>query len=93
MHVGKLQRISYLAHFDKDVVRGSPRVGWTEVLLIRDLGQLMPEQINKKSENLLHVWEKNWHALGDSSEVAVNAIDETIGDLRKEVLHVIRELD
>lgn len=93
MHIGALQRIAYLAHFDKDKHRGSPRLGWTEVLLIRDFSQLMDQRIDKKSELLLKAWEKNWESLGNADEAPVQAIDTAIDNLRKEVLQVIRELD
>ena len=37
VHIGELQRITYLAHYDQDKVGGNPRMGWTEILLLKDL--------------------------------------------------------
>lgn len=28
VHIGQLQRITYLAHYDKDSIEGNPRKGW-----------------------------------------------------------------
>ena len=93
VHVGALQRISYLAHFEKDKYRGSPRLGWTEVLLIRDLSQLLPHGVQDKAEALMSAWEKNWQTLGDNDQYAVATIDGSLNKLRIEVLDVIRALD
>ncbi len=93
VHVGALQRISYLAHFEKDDYRGSPRLGWTEVLLIRDLSKLLPQGVQDKAEALMSAWEKNWQTLGDNDQYAVASIDGALNKLRIEVLDVIRALD
>lgn len=93
LHIGNLQRIAYLAHFDKDEYRGSPRVGWTEALLIRDLCQLLPEETQRKSEELVSIWGKNWKGLKETDEAAVANIDIALNKLRIEVLQVIRQLD
>ena len=42
LHIGELQRIVYLAHYDRDEQGGNPRKGWVEVLVLRDLAELMP---------------------------------------------------
>ena len=60
MHVGELQKIAYLSQYDNDQIQGSPRVGWTEVLLIKDLSNLMSEEIQQKSAKLLTAWKENW---------------------------------
>ncbi|KAG1707669.1 hypothetical protein GQR58_003329 [Nymphon striatum] len=93
LHIGNLQRIAYLAHFDKDEYRGNPRLGWTEVLLIKDLCQLLPDSTQKKSETLVSVWGKNWKTLSESDEAAVANIDIALNTLRKDVLQVVRQLD
>lgn len=93
VHIGALQRISYLAQFEKKQNRGNPRLGWTEVLLIRDLSHLLPGIVQQKSENLMRAWEQNWLTLGESNEIAVSTIDSALNDLRIEVLDVIRALD
>jgi len=93
VHIGKLQRTAYLVHFDKDKVRGNPRIGWTEVLLIDDFSRLMPIKVNNKSKSLLKAWENNWQALGTKDEKAIQEIDKAINDLRNVVLQTITELD
>ncbi len=83
LHIGELQRITYLAHFDQDSVAGNPRKGWVEVLVLRDLARLMPDS----APSALHdTWSENWSGLGGDSDVAVAAIDNAIHDLRQDIV-------
>jgi hypothetical protein len=93
LHIGELQRITYLAHFDKDKEAGNPRKGWAEVLLLRDLAKLIPEPGQIRSEALFDVWGENWSGLGSDDDQAVAAIDNAINDLRKDVVKALEELD
>jgi len=40
--LGELHEIIFFLHYDKDAVRGNPRLGWTKVLLVNDLATIMP---------------------------------------------------
>ncbi len=93
MHVGELQKIAYLSHFDRDQNKGNPRLGWTEVLLIKDLSHLMPKKIQDKSENLLEVWRENWQKLTDEDELSLASIDIALLELRTEVLLTMKQLE
>ena len=92
LHIGQLQRISYLAHYDKDLQQGNPRSGWVEVLVLRDLSMLMPAELQQQTQRLFDSWKENWQGLGED-ESAVAAIDNAINDLRKEVLESIKKLE
>ena len=92
MHVAELQRITYLAHYDKDPVAGNPRKGWTEVLVMQDLAQLMPESIQDRTSELTTQWQQNWERLGQEQS-SVEAIDDALTALREEVLTVLHTLD
>ena len=92
LHIGQLQRISYLAHYDKDPQQGNPRSGWVEVLVLRDLSMLMPAQLQQQTQRLFDSWKENWQGLG-KDESAVAGIDNAINDLRKEVLESIKKLE
>lgn len=93
LHIGELQRITYLAHFDKDQQAGNPRKGWAEVLVLRDLAKLMPESQSIRSEELHDAWTDNWGGLGADDDYAVAAIDNAINDLRKDVVRALESLD
>jgi hypothetical protein len=92
MHIGELQRITYLAHYDQDSVGGNPRKGWAEVLLLKDLGTLMPSGTQMSTDELFQAWEESWARLG-SDENAVSTIDNAIDKLRAELQIALAELD
>jgi hypothetical protein len=92
VHIGELQRITYLAHYDKDTSGGNPRKGWAEALLLKDLGKLMPIEAHMRTDDLLSAWEDNWARLGQD-DAAVTAIDDAIDNLREDLLATLAELD
>lgn len=93
LHIGELQRINYLAHFDKDRQAGNPRKDWAEVLVLRDLAKLMPESEPIGSEELFDAWSQNWSGLGGEDDIGVAAIDNAINELRKDVVRTLESLD
>jgi len=73
-------------------MQGNPRSGWVEVLVLRDLSMLMPAELQQQTQRLFDSWKENWQGLG-KDESAVAAIDNSINDLRKEVLESIKKLE
>ena len=92
IHVAELQRITYLAHYDKDLNEGNPRKGWAEVLILRDLAHLMPDSAHMGTTKLADTWEQNWQALGKQDE-SVAQIDTALDNLRTDILEALAELD
>ena len=92
VHIGELQRITYLAHFDRDNVAGNPRKGWAEVLVLQDLATLMPTESHMSADELLSAWESNWARLG-KDESAVQSIDSALDNLRKDIRNSLTKLD
>lgn len=89
---GDLQRVTFLAQYDRDRNGGNPRNGWTDVLAIRDMAALVPGPVAGQAAELLKVWGDNWEGLGKDDETAVNRIDDAIGRLREASLATLRAL-
>jgi hypothetical protein len=64
VHIAELQRITYLAHYDQDSIGGNPRKGWTEVLIMKDLAELMPAPMQHCVAELASAWESNCRTWG-----------------------------
>ncbi len=92
LHIGELQRIAYLAHYDKDQNRGNPRSGWVEVLVLRDLSQLMPPPSPANTKHLFEAWRDHWKQLGND-ESSVASIDNAINDLRNNIIKTMHQLE
>lgn len=89
--LGELQRVVYLKHYDRDEEAGNPRNGWVHVMVLRDLGAIMPEPLPDQSVQLLKVWESHWAGLGRDG-ASVQAIEAAVDQTRSAVLEVLGEL-
>jgi hypothetical protein len=89
--LGELQRIVYLNHYDGDLDEGSPRKGWVRVMVLRDLGEIMPEPLPGHGQRMLEVWEKNWAGIG-KDQAAVDRVEAAIDATREAILQVLRAL-
>ena len=90
--LAELERVVFLAQYDRDAQGGNPRTGWTYVLVIRDLSELVPEDVPGQAANLRKVWGENWEGLGRDDEAAVDRIDNAITKLRETTLRMLRSL-
>jgi hypothetical protein len=90
--LAELERVTYLAQYDRDVNGGNPRTGWTYVLVIRDLATVVPAPVPARARELQNTWSENWENLGKDDEAAVNRIDDAVGNLRAASLDTLRSL-
>ena len=92
MRAEDLERVTFLAQYDRDRSGGNPRTGWTDVQAIHDLSALVPGVVPARAAELQQVWHENWEGLGSKDEIAVERIDEAIGKLREASLGTLRSL-
>jgi hypothetical protein len=90
--LAELERVVFLAQYDRDVAGGNPRTGWTYVLVIRDLSALVPAPVPVQAQELQRIWSGNWEGLGKDDETAVDHIDAAIVKLRDTTLGTLRSL-
>jgi len=90
--LAELERVAFLAHYDRDKSAGNPRTGWTYVLVIRDLSTLVPAPVPARAAELQSVWGANWEQLGRDDEMAVTRIDDAIGSVREATLTTLKSL-
>jgi hypothetical protein len=90
--VAELERVVFLAQYDRDANGGNPRTGWSYVLVIRDLSAVVPGPVAARAADLQKAWSEDWQGLGKDDEVSVNRIDDAIGRLRDASLATIQSL-
>ncbi len=90
--LAEFERVVFLAHYDKDRAMGNPRVGWTYVIVIHDLSEVVPGAIEPKANALRAIWKDNWEGLGSDDDTAVDRIEAGIEGLRVATLDVLRSL-
>ena len=87
-----LERVVFLAQYDRDLAGGNPRTGWTYVLVIADLSGVVPAPVPAQAAELQRVWRGNWEGLGKDDETAADHIDDAIKKLRETTLGTLRSL-
>lgn len=86
-----LKELVYLGHYDHDMQRGNPRIGWAYVITIQDLSLVLPEPLPQQANHLVEVWENNWEGIGKNQN-SVNEIDESIDKVRDSTVQLIKSL-
>jgi hypothetical protein len=92
MRLGELERVAFLAHYERDPAGGNLRVGWTYIAAIHDLSELVPAPVPAQAEQLKAVWGESSDALGSDDEAAINRIDDAIDKLRRSTLGMLQAL-
>ena len=90
--LAEFERIVFLAHYDRDRMSGNPRTGWTYVIVINDLAQVMPGTVQPRATALRDTWRGNWEDLSNDGDVAIDRIDQDITKLREATLGTLRSL-
>ena len=97
----QLQQLTDHAHYDGDLTRGDPIVGWAHVNYINDLAMVLPASLVGRGEQLHAQWHNHFGALGKlednrqkaASLAANQAISQAIADLRTEVRDLLKSLE
>jgi hypothetical protein len=89
--IGSLQQIIFYAHYADGDARGDPRMGWADVLTIKDHAAMMPPEVEQEATQLAAVWEANVEELA-VDEASFQRIDGAIDTLRQETLKSLRAL-
>jgi hypothetical protein len=80
--LGEVHEIVFFLHYDKDEVRGNPRLGWAKVLLVDDLATIMPPTVETAANSLSATWGAEWAVLG-KDELAAQRVSRAVDDVRE----------
>jgi hypothetical protein len=86
------ERVVFLAHYDRDPVNGNPRTGWTDIIVINDLAEVVPGPVAPRATALRDTWRDNWENLTKDGDTAIDRIDADITSLRAATLETLRSL-
>ena len=92
LHASELRRLSYLAHYDRDQLRGNPRSGWVKVMVIRDLSMIMPASLQASADSLYRAWDREWQGLGNN-DASIASIEMALDELRGGILDTLESLE
>ena len=92
LQLSELESIIYAAHYDQDVIQGSPRKGWIKVNLIADLSVVTEPDIQAAAEALKTDWQLNWENVASDENSAMQVVGK-IDDTRLKVRQLLVSLN
>jgi len=92
LKLGELQQVVFHVHYDRDLDKGNPRIGWAYVLTINDLARILPDEMQDAAAALLQAWGENWEDLADST-VSLDIIMQALDATRSQTLVLLRSLE
>lgn len=91
--LNQLQQVVFHRRYDQDETdKGNPRLGWTIVLTIVDLSDLLEPPMPEKAQMLRATWGSNWEDLGEE-QLSVDTVLGSVDMMRGETLHLLRSLE
>jgi hypothetical protein len=90
--LAEFERVVFLAHYDRDKANGNPRTGWTYIIVINDLAEVVPGSVAPRAGALRDAWRANWEDLGKGDDRSLERIDRGITELREAALQELRSL-
>lgn len=93
MKLGDLQQLTWHHHYDQDFNdKGNLRTGWTLVLVIRDICQILDGPLPESTEALYKTWTAHADDL-DTSRPSNDAIIAAIENVRQDTLDLLQMLE
>lgn len=93
MKLADLQRLVWHHHYDKDTEdKGNLRTGWTLVLVIKDISQILEGPLPQSTAALWKTWDEHSDNL-ENSKAAETTIIDAINVVRADALALLQELD
>ncbi|RDH85679.1 MAG: hypothetical protein DIZ80_01765 [endosymbiont of Galathealinum brachiosum] len=72
--LSEMEQVIYAAHYDKNMVDGSPRKAWVKVGLIVDLSSLISPHVERDSNDLKTLWSESWQMVKDDETATQNLV-------------------
>jgi hypothetical protein len=92
LKLGELQQVVFHVHYDKDLDKGNPRIGWAYVLTINDLAKVLPDTMQAETSGLLQAWGENWENLAVSLS-SLDSVMQALDATRSQTLELLRSLE
>lgn len=89
--LSEMEQVIYAAHYDKNMLDGSPRKAWVKVGLIVDLSALISPQVENDANELKVLWGKSWQLVKDDEMVTQKLIGK-IDEVRSSIKSALKNL-
>ena len=90
--LNELQQLVFHRRYDPDLVaNGNARTGWTYILTIRDLSQVLPPPLPDNADKLRATWNINWEDI-ENDQTSADNILTGLDEMRDETIKLLKQL-
>lgn len=91
--LNELQQLVFHRRYDPELLdKGNPRTGWTYVLTINDLSQVLPPPLPASADKLRTTWNINWEYIENNQTNADNILTE-LDEMRDKTITLLKTLE
>jgi len=93
LKLNELQQLVFHRRYDPDlIVKGDPRTGWTYILTVNDLSQVLPPPLPVSADKLRATWNINWENI-ETDRASVDNILSGLDEMRDETIQLLKTLE
>lgn len=93
LKLNELQQLVFHRRYDPDlIVKGDPRTGWTYILTVNDLSQVLPPPLPVSADKLRATWNINWENI-ENDRASVDNILSGLDEMRDEIIQLLKTLE
>tara|TARA_R110001583_G_scaffold106334_1_gene254575 strand:- start:1102 stop:1536 length:435 start_codon:yes stop_codon:yes gene_type:complete len=93
LKLNELQQLVFHRRYDPDLlIKGNPRTGWTYILTIRDLSQVLPPPLPASADKLRATWNMNWEDI-EKDQQSADDILVGLDEMRDETILILKTLE
>ncbi|MFT5760079.1 MAG: hypothetical protein ACI9LM_004863 [Alteromonadaceae bacterium] len=93
LKLNELQQLVFHRRYDPDlIVKGNPRTGWTYILTVNDLSQVLPPPLPVRADKLRATWNINWVNI-ENDQASVDNILSGLDEMRDETIQLLKTLE
>jgi hypothetical protein len=93
LKLNEIQQLVFHRRYDPDMAdKGNPRTGWTYILTVKDLSQVLPAPLPERAEKLSVTWGNNWEGIENNQQSTDNILVE-LDQMRDETILLLKALE
>jgi len=93
LKLNELQQLVFHRRYDPDLeAKGNPRTGWTYILTIKDLSQVLPPPLPASADKLRATWNINWEDIENGQTNADNIL-AGLDEMRDKTITLLKTLE
>jgi len=93
LKLNELQQLVFHRRYDPEMAdKGNPRTGWTYILTVKDLSQVLPAPLPASADKLRATWNINWEDI-ENDQISTDNILVGLDEMRDQTISLLKTLE